>query len=167
MTASVPRRRNAFTLIELLVVITIISILIGLLLPAVQKAREAAARISCANNLKQIGLAIHLYHNTFDSLPPTRTEEKKATWAVLILPFLEQQNLYNQWRLTETYYNQTPIAREGTLKIYFCPTRRSAASAGLSIFGDQNSPVDQNTPHVPGGLCDYAVNVGTTGMDGL
>src|SRR5207253_6161530 len=93
------RSRRGFTLIELLVVIAIISTLIGMLLPAVQKAREAASRISCANNLKQIGLALHNYESTFERLPPSRTSIGSATWAVFIMPFIEQDNLYNQWNL--------------------------------------------------------------------
>src|SRR5688572_17420401 len=99
-------RRRAFTLIELLVVIAIIAVLIGLLLPAVQAAREAARRAQCVNNLKQIGLALHNYHDVHGSFPPGgisnntfgsfgRNSSSLNGWQLYILPQLEQTPLYN------------------------------------------------------------------------
>ena len=158
-------RRGAFTLIELLVVIAIISVLVGLLLPAVQKAREAASRISCANNLKQIGLAMHMYENTNGYYPPSALSRGRATWAVLILPYLEQDNLYRQWNLSCTYYEQLLAARQTAVRTYFCPSRRTVSSSPtLSVSGDI-SPFDPAGVHYPGALGDYAVVLDSTGHD--
>jgi prepilin-type processing-associated H-X9-DG protein/prepilin-type N-terminal cleavage/methylation domain-containing protein len=97
-------RRPALTLIELLVVIAIIAVLIGLLLPAVQKAREAANRLSCANNLKQLAVAAHHYHDAYQAFPPgffrapgPWLQVKVLTWYVALLPYIEQENLHRRW----------------------------------------------------------------------
>jgi prepilin-type N-terminal cleavage/methylation domain-containing protein len=153
--------RPGFTLIELLVVISIIGLLIGLTLPAVQKAREAADRIRCANNLKQIGLGLHHYELVHHSLPPVASSFQGASWMVLELPFLEQAPLYSQWNLKRTYYQQSDAARLTTLSIYFCPSRRMPAGPpAASISGDFPCTNPQESLHTPGALADYAANLG-------
>jgi prepilin-type N-terminal cleavage/methylation domain-containing protein len=155
------RRRGGFTLIELLVVIAIIALLIGLILPAVQQARESASRISCANNLKQIALAMQHYHLVYEHLPPRCVSDSGATWLVLILPYVEQDNLYSRWDLARRYYDQTDAARLTSVSIYFCPSRRTAGTAGYSVSGDQPWLCgDTFGPHVPGALSDYAACLG-------
>ena len=147
----IPRRRFAFTLIELLVVIGIIMLLMGLLLPAVQRVREAANRMVCGNNLRQIGLAMHHYHHDYERLPPSRKSDKRATWAVMILQYMEQDNLYKEWDLKKTYYQQTDAARLGQVKSYFCPTRRTYSTfPTASLHGDWPSDGLVNSPNLPG-----------------
>jgi prepilin-type N-terminal cleavage/methylation domain-containing protein len=159
MSSDRPRLRAAFTLIELLVVIAIIAVLIALLVPAVQKVREAAARTQCQNNMKQIGLAVHGYHDQKKQLPYTRVDTRETT-AVLILPYIEQGALYDRWDFKLEYYQQAPEVREAQVPVYYCPSRRQPGGPGtISTAGDvhQANPMG---PHTPGACSDYAYCVG-------
>jgi prepilin-type N-terminal cleavage/methylation domain-containing protein len=147
-------RRSAFTLVELLVVIAIIGVLVALLLPAVQAARESARRTQCSNQLKQMGLACQNFHDTYQFLPGSRIWDHWATWAVQILPYMEQQNLYNQWDITDMYYNQPLAVRQAQVPGYYCPSRRRPG--GISKQGDVPDNGSPNSSHNPGALSDYA-----------
>lgn len=155
MRSSNSSQRAAFTLIELLVVIAIIAILIALLVPAVQKVREAAARTQCTNNLKQIGLGTHNYHDTNKRLVPAWLGSNAfdpdgwASWAVLLLPYIEQDTVYKLWNINYLASAQVPAAYQQQLSIYLCPARPMPV---LSIN-------DFKTPG--GGLGDYAACFGT------
>ncbi|QDU27278.1 hypothetical protein ETAA8_23650 [Anatilimnocola aggregata] len=161
-----PRRFKAggFTLVELLVVIAIIGVLVALLLPAVQAAREASRRTQCANHLKQMGIATHNFHDTYHYLPGSRIWDHWATWAVQLMPFMEQQSLYEKWNIQEQYYNQPQVIRETNIKLLFCPTRRPPGKPSSS--GDNPDNGMPNSTHNPGALSDYAGCSGDFGYSG-
>lgn len=140
-------RRRGFTLIELLVVIAIIAVLIALLLPAVQQAREAARRTQCRNNLKQVGLALHNYHDTFSVFPPAWVEgdggfdaNNVAPWSVFVLPYIDQANLYQNIDFTLRMTTGAPGSAPGAT----LATNVDVAKVVLPMF---RCPSEVGTPH--------------------
>ena len=158
MKPSTSQRRAGFTLVELLVVIAIIGVLVTLLLPAVQNAREAARRIQCANHLKQLGLAARTFEQAHNAMVPSRLPCHHGSWAVALFPYLEQQALADTWGEELSYYAQPEDVRTTQLSVLYCPTRRSAEYVSQS--GDKAGDHNTAVRHHPGALGDYAANVG-------
>lgn len=143
-------RKHGFTLVELLVVIAIIGTLIGMLLPAVQMVREAARRTACQNNLHQVALAIHNYESAKQLYPPSRAADEFLTWPVYLMPFLEMNNLYDQFKIQEKYQFQAPQILQNTMPVMLCPARPRRSNVSIS---ESKGPV--------GAIGDYAGNAGT------
>ena len=151
------RNRCAFTLVELLVVIAIIGILIALLLPAVQAAREAARRMSCTNNMRQIGIAVHNYHDTLNCFPPGslgewwEPENRMFGWSALTLPFIEQANLSRQIDFTKKIIDTENIEIAKTLvPTYLCPSDSNHRIYNVDIPGDWINRFDRAPAHYSG-----------------
>jgi prepilin-type N-terminal cleavage/methylation domain-containing protein/prepilin-type processing-associated H-X9-DG protein len=162
--------RRGFTLVELLVVIAIIGILVALLLPAVQAAREAARRAQCLNNLKNIGLAVHNYAGAQKQLPPSRIVDHSKTWLHLILPYLEEGAVQDLWDVSVSgcFYDQPPATRTSVISIYLCPSRARESAVILNRpdggHGDSHVGGDaeeQSTKLYRGTVSDYSSCLGS------
>jgi prepilin-type N-terminal cleavage/methylation domain-containing protein/prepilin-type processing-associated H-X9-DG protein len=155
-----PRPLHGFTLVELLVVIAIIAVLIGLLLPAVQNARESARRTSCSNNLRQIGLATLVRLDAKKTYPPARygVGRGSLSWFAWIMPFIERGGDFALWNLDQDYYHSSNrAARQTIVPIYVCPSRTRP-----SLLSTGDGDPSKGIPRTPGAVGDYAGCCGDT-----
>jgi prepilin-type N-terminal cleavage/methylation domain-containing protein/prepilin-type processing-associated H-X9-DG protein len=157
--------RFAFTLVEVLVVIAIIGLLVALLLPAIQAARESARRTQCQNNLKQIGDAVQTHHDTRKHFPMgrNRTDQYAVSWAFFLLPYMEETAIYNSFDSKARVDDDANAATMRTpVETYACPSRRQAAA-------DRNFDNNELPPVVlgKGTLADYSANAGISYITGM
>ncbi len=161
------RRRCGFTLIELLVVIAIIAVLIALLLPAVQQAREAARRTQCKNNLKQIGLALHNYHDIYNRLPITQYDSQPSgdyltltCWTRAIFPQLDLATITNSWDNTQNFsVGSNAVLNRTAIPAYKCPSSPAPIVGSWTSAGGTLDPQQftaDSSGKYPGGICEYS-----------
>ncbi|MDZ4685360.1 MAG: DUF1559 domain-containing protein [Planctomycetaceae bacterium] len=151
------RKPRGFTVIELLVCMTVVAILISLMAAAIAQTREAARRAQCRSHLKQLVLAIHNFHDCANRLPPLEIADSWATWAVFILPGLDQSPMFSQWDLRRRYYVQ-PATAGSDLPVFHCPSRPAVASANLGTPGLFSDGIHRGPP----GWSDFGACAGTS-----